>query len=238
MRALVGPFVNNNNDNNLFVCERTLFTRGFGVCVVGSHFSFGSFSGGSNGISDDLNSISCKNQIPVFPTASPYVLSIGGEMWDGDSSKPITWAGYGGGSGGGFSIQFDAPEHQKNTVADYLAKDGMPGGFDPSKRAYPDISAVGVSGTSQSCPITAGIISQIIDMRLNNGLGGLGFVAPRIYAVAEQFPGEAFEDIVGGNSCTSCGEENGFPATEGWDANTGWGRPIWPGMVKHFASDE
>jgi hypothetical protein len=53
--------------------------------------------------------------------------------------------------------------------------------------------------------------------------------------VAEQFPGEAFEDITSGNSKTSC--DNGFPATTGWDANTGFGRPVWAGMVKHFASD-
>jgi len=215
----------------------------------GSHFSFGPFEGEGDdkAMADTLNEISCKFQIPVFPTASPYVVSIGGEMWDGgDSTKPITWAGYGGGSGGGFSIQFDAPNHQKVTVAAYLKKDGMPPAesFDAGKRAYPDISAVGVSGTSQSCPITAGIFSMLIDMRLNSGLGGLGFVAPRIWEVAERFPGEAFEDIVGGNSCCvqdggdcTCGEESGFPALEGWDANTGWGRPIWDGLVEHFTKD-
>jgi tripeptidyl-peptidase-1 len=206
----------------------------------GSHFSFGPFKS-DGGIGDDLNSVSCKYQIPVFPTASPYVLSIGGEMWDNDdSSKPITWAGYGGGSGGGFSIEFDAPEHQKATVAEYLAKDGMPpaSSFDATKRAYPDVSAVGVSGTSQSCPLLAGMLSLLVDMRLNAGLPALGFLGPRLYQVATDFPGEAFEDIVGGNSGLSCGDETGFPAGEGWDANTGFGRPLWPGMVKHFASDE
>jgi hypothetical protein len=202
----------------------------------GSHFSFGPFQGGE--IADALNTVSCAFQIPVFPTGSPYVLSIGGEMWDGDSDHPITWAGFGGGSGSGFSIQFDAPEHQKKTVAEYLTKDGMPpsGSFDASKRAYPDISAVGVQGTSQSCPITAGIFSLIIDARLNAGLPPLGFAGPRIYSVAEQYPGEAFSDIIGGNSCTSC--DNGFPATEGWDADTGFGRPVWDGLMKHFANDD
>ena len=137
-----------------------------------------------------------------------------------------------------FVDHFDMPEHQKATVAAYLEKDGMPpsSSFDSSKRAYPDISAIAVDGTSQSCPIMAGILSMLIDMRLNAGLPGLGYVAPRIYQVAERFPGEAFEDIIGGNSCTSC--DNGFPATEGWDADTGFGRPIWSGLVKHFANDD
>lgn len=207
----------------------------------GSHFSFSPFvpSVGDNGMADDLNTISCAHQIPVFPTASPYIVSVGGEMWDGDSDHPITWSSSTYGSGGGVSIQFDMPEFQKKTVAEYLNKDGMPpiSSYDPTKRAYPDISAVGVSGTSQSCPILGGIFATLIDMRLNAGLPPLGFVAPRIYQVAEEFPGEVFRDIVGGNSGLACGDEGGFPATEGWDANTGFGRPIWAGMVKHFASD-
>ncbi|GMH58693.1 hypothetical protein TL16_g02665 [Triparma laevis f. inornata] len=208
----------------------------------GSHFSFGPFqgSGDDSAIADALNEVSCKFQMPVFPTASPYVLSIGGEMWEGNSKHPVTWAGYGGGSGAGFSVQFEAPPHQKSssTVSDYLKKPGMPptSSYNANNRAYPDMSAVGVMGTSQSCPITAGIWSLITDIRLNNGLPPLGFVAPRLWQVAEEYPGEAFEDIIGGNSNTSC--SNGFPATDGWDANTGFGRPIWDGFVKHFAADD
>jgi hypothetical protein len=208
----------------------------------GSHYSFSPFvpAEGDNGMAVDLNTISCSHQIPVFPTASPYIVSVGGEMWDGDSSHPITWASGTYGSGGGVSIQFDMPEHQKKTIAAYLAKPDMPpaDSYDASKRFYPDISALGVSGTSQSCPILGGMFAQLIDMRLNAGLPPLGFIAPRIYQVEEKHPGEAFEDIVGGNSGLACGDEGGFPASEGWDANTGFGRPVWSGMVKYFASDE
>ena len=203
----------------------------------GSHFSFGAFPS-DGGIGDVLNDASCANQVPVFPTASPYVLSVGGEMWrNGDSKFPETWAGYGGGSGGGFSIQFPMPSHQADTVSAYLAKGGMPpsSSFNAKNRAYPDMAAVGVSGTSQSCPISAGLLALVVDRRLNLGLPPLGYVAPRLYAVATAHPGEAFEDIVGGDSSTSC--DNGFPATEGWDANTGFGRPVWEGWVKYFGED-
>ena len=202
----------------------------------GSHFSFSRFTGGA--IAAALNEVSCKFQVPVFPTASPYILSVGAEMWVGSAQHPATW-NYNNmyGSGGGFSIQFPAPAHQQAAVSAYLKKSGMPppASFNASNRAYPDVAAVGVHGTSQSCPMFAGILALITDLRLSNGLPPLGFVAPRIYQVAALHPGEAFQDITVGNSCTSCA--NGFPATEGWDANTGFGRPVWGGMVKYFASD-
>eukprot|EP00929_Paragymnodinium_shiwhaense_P025351 TRINITY_DN15355_c0_g1_i1.p1 TRINITY_DN15355_c0_g1~~TRINITY_DN15355_c0_g1_i1.p1 ORF type:complete len:571 (+),score=111.53 TRINITY_DN15355_c0_g1_i1:319-2031(+) len=202
----------------------------------GSHFSFGKFSGGA--IADTLNEIACEFQLPVFPTGSPYVVSVGGEMWEGDSSHPVTWAGFGGGSGSGFSWQMPMPEYQKTVVNAYLQNtENLPPktSFNAQGRAYPDISSIAVSGTSQSSPMTAGIFSMLIDKRLNAGLPPLGFVAPRIYKVAQQHPGEAFEDITKGNSKTSC--DNGFPSTTGWDPNTGFGRPVWDGLVKYFASD-
>merc|ERR1712157_649516 len=141
------------------------------------------------------------------------------------------------GSGSGFSWQFDQPDHQKETVSAYLQKPGMPpaSSFNAKGSAYPDMAAIGSMGTSQAAPIAAGIFSMIIDHRLNAGLPPLGFVGPRLWKVAESFPGEAFEDITEGNSKTSC--DNGFPSTQGWDANTGWGRPVWSGLVKHFGSD-
>ena len=46
---------------------------------------------------------------------------------------------------------------------------------------------------------------------------------------------EALEDIAVGNSKTSCAE--GFPAAPGWDPNTGFGRPVFSGLMRHFASD-
>jgi hypothetical protein len=102
----------------------------------GSHFSFCKFSGGP--IADALNEVSCAYQIPVFPTASPYVLSIGAEMWAGSSNNPVTWnVNNVYGSGGGFSLQFPAPAHQLAAVSAYLGKAGMPpaSSFNASNRA-------------------------------------------------------------------------------------------------------
>lgn len=202
----------------------------------GSHFSFEAFRGGP--IADALNTVSCKFQMPVFPTTSPYITSVGGEDWAGflvpDPSKPKAWSG----SGGGFSWEFGAPAFQQVAVASYLGgTNGLPpsNSFNASGRAYPDISGVAVEGTSQSAPMLAGIFSLVMDHRLNVGLPPLGFLGPRLYKTMEKFPGEAFESINSGNTRTSC--KNGFPAKEGWDPVTGWGRPRWEGLLKHFGSD-
>jgi len=203
----------------------------------GSHFSFQEFQGGA--IADTLNEISCAFQIPVFPTESPYVISVGGTQWQfpdsaAPGSAPQAWTR----SGGGLSWQFPAPPHQSSVVQAYLkSTKGLPpsSSYNSTGRAYPDISAVAVEGTSQSSPTVAGIFSLLMDQRLNKGLKPLGFLAPRLWQVMQNNPGEAFQDIASGNTKTSC--DNGFPGVKGWDAVTGWGRPKWAGIVKHFATD-
>lgn len=179
-------------------------------------------------------------QFPIYPSPSPYVVSVGGTMWKGgDPLQPTTWAGFGGGSGGGFSWQFVAPSYQAKSVANYLSTTaGLPPttSYNRSGRAYPDVSAVAIDGTSQSSPSFAGIFTLIADARLRAGLPPLGPLGPRIWHVAEHFPGMAFEDVSEGNSRTSC--TNGFPSTKGWDPNTGWGRPVWQGLLRHFGSDD
>ena len=200
----------------------------------GSHWSFGRFHGWGK-VPRVLNEIGCEYQFPIYPSPSPYVVSVGGTEWKGgDPSNPVMWSG----SGGGFSWQFPRPPHQDGPVSAYLAStQGLPpsASFNSSGRAYPDLSAVAVEGTSQSSPTMAGIFTLLTDARLSAGLKPLGPLGPRIWHVAQTFPGAAFEDVTEGNSKTSC--DNGFPATKGWDPTTGWGRPVWKGLLRHFASD-
>jgi len=215
-----------------------LGTRGTSIFASsgdgGSHFSFGPFP--SDTIGRVLNEISCDFQMPVYPTASPYVISVGGESWI-NPKQPTAWSG----SGSGFSGQFARPAYQESVVAAYLAAYNSTAlfpdlaSFNNNGRAYPDLSALSQDGTSQSCPIIAGIFSLINDHRFNAGLPALGFLGPRLYQVAQQYPGVAFADITKGNSKTAC--SNGFPATVGWDAVTGFGRPVWAGMLLHFGVD-
>eukprot|EP00943_MAST-04B_sp_MAST-4B-sp1_P002328 g2328.t1 len=207
----------------------------------GSHFSFEPFSGGSE-LANTLNDISCEYNMPVFPTTSPYVTSVGGTDWGGffpsPTNKPEAWSG----SGGGFSWQFERPEYQIETIDKYIQKMNATSAFPPSTsynnvgRGYPDIAAVSIDGTSQSSPTMAGIWSMITDHRLNKGLPPLGHLGPRLYQVNEKYPGEAFFDILKGNTKTSC--DTGFGCTNGWDPVTGFGRPIFNGMLKHFGNDD
>ena len=105
--------------------------------------------------------------------------------------------------------------------------------YDKNGRAYPDIAAAGVdvevvqngkntgvSGTSCSAPIVAGLISLINNERIKTGKGSLGFLNPFLYANPD-----AFTDItVGNNKHCPVGAGcccDGFDAAPGWDPVTG-----------------
>ena len=238
-------FMSKDQVNRINAAFKVLGARGTSVFGSsgdgGSHFSFGPFSGGGE-LGNALNEISCQYQMPVFPTTSPYVTSVGGTDWGSffpsPSNEPQAWYG----SGGGFSWQFERPPHQNGAVEQYLKKMNSSADFPPQNsynvggRGYPDISAVSVDGTSQSSPTMAGIWSLIMDHRLNKGLPPLGYLGPRLYQTMEKYSAECFHDIVKGNSKTTC--DSGFGCTTGWDPVTGFGRPIWEGMLKHFGNDD
>eukprot|EP00756_Hemistasia_phaeocysticola_P024234 Hpha_TRINITY_DN15936_c1_g2::TRINITY_DN15936_c1_g2_i1::g.75110::m.75110/K01279/TPP1, CLN2; tripeptidyl-peptidase I len=220
---------------------QVLGTRGMTIFASsgdgGSHFSFGPFDGSSS-IANTLNDISCEFQMPVFPTTSPYVISVGGESWQfSNPSKPEGWSR----AGAGFSWELGAPAHQKEVVSAYIAAQKSAGtlppetSFNATGRAYPDIASISSEGTSQSSPMMAGIFSLINDHRLNAGLKPLGPLGPRLYQTMQQHPGVAFEDITKGDTDFEC--KSGFAAAAGWDPASGWGRPIWSGMVKLFGAD-
>ena len=186
-----------------------------------SHFAFGPFSGG---VGDALNEIICDSMnMPVYPTASPYVLSVGGTQWQSDdiygpdcsSSKPCGWTD----GGAGFSWSHPAPPYQANTTKQYIAKAELvapktmtkPGTYNANGRGYPDVSSLaqfgiplcdyggcsGSGGTSASAPTVAGMLSLVNDARLNKGLKPLGAVNTRMYQLAESpvVYAEMFADI-------------------------------------------
>ena len=144
----------------------------------------------------------------MFPTSSPYVTSVGGEVWDGDDgTKPVAWSR----GGGGFARQFAMPQHQRSAVQGYLKAQGsdLPpaSSYNASMRAYPDIVGISQSGTSQSSPLVAGIFSLIADKRKAAGLKPLGFLGPRLYLEASA---PAFTDITEGTTAFEC--SSGFTA--------------------------
>jgi len=173
---------------------------------------------------------------PDFPASSPYITAVGGTDFKVASviGEETAWID----SGGGFSNTFPIPSYQADAVAKYKKSTALPNQsyWNNTGRGYPDISAlagvqnaycvvalnkfVGVGGTSASCPVVAGIVAKLNEIRLQKGSPALGFLNPFLY----QNP-SAFNDVTSGSNNGTDGLFPGFPAAIGWDAATGLGTP-------------
>jgi tripeptidyl-peptidase-1 len=186
--------------------------------------------------------------LPAFPASCPYVTAVGATMnFEPEVAvyrAPRNQSGvlrdlYAGGSG--FSNYFARPSYQNSVVPKYVKSlngtyDGL---YNKGGRAYPDLAAQGlyfavfwngteitVSGTSASCPLTAGIFSLVNDALLQQGKSSLGWLNPWLYKKGHK----ALNDITSGTS-HGCNVE-GFPTGKGWDPVTGWGTPNFPKLVE------
>ncbi|TQV94649.1 tripeptidyl peptidase [Cordyceps javanica] len=175
-----------------------------------------------------------------FPDSCPYVTSVAATRGVGPSSVVVGFNDENHFvSGGGFSEYFARPAYQERAVSRYLRGLGgrHRGLYNAGGRAYPDVAAMGyrivtvwngrtklVDGTSASAPIFAAVVALLNDARLARGKPPLGFLNPWIYSVGSQ-EGGGFMDIVNG-STFGC-NTTGFPATQGWDAASGFGAPFW-----------
>jgi len=178
---------------------------------------------------------------PDFPGACPWITTVGGTDFSTDQIGDETaWAS----GGGGFSNTFAMPSWQKAAVEAYFKESSAtlpPASFyNASGRGYPDIAALGgqkapycisegsrfmgVAGTSASCPVASAIFALLNDVRIKAGKSPLGFLNPFIYQNAH-----AFNDVTSGKN--NAGSGNGFTATAGWDAATGFGTPDYTKLV-------
>ena len=143
-------------------------------------------------------------------------------------------------SGGGFSTVYPQPKWQASAVSNYFTEAAAAGetpipGFNRSGRAYPDISAMGVNflvmyggswigmaGTSASCPVVAGFISNINAARMAVGKGPVGWVTPAMYKHADLFVNDI---VTGNNKCSATAPccPHGYTAAPGWDPASGLG---------------
>lgn len=178
-----------------------------------------------------------------YPSSDPFATGVGGTdltlnasngwaaetAWSGnDSGSTSPGCQNQGGSGGGFS-PFPRPVWQ--------AAPGVPASS--ATRGVPDVSIVGgtaveieyqgystgASGTSESCPMWAGI-AAVGDQAAGAVLGDL---SPSLYATARgPYANRTFHDILRGS--------NGYPAHSGWDPVTGIGSPNVGALVLHLVS--
>jgi tripeptidyl-peptidase-1 len=193
---------------------------------------------------------------PQFQGGCPYLTVVGATTGYAAGSEVVASGESGSGivSGGGFSSLWNRTNvdlsWQSDAVDEYLAsidtlQDGAPMvGFNRAGRAFPDISLAGtnycvslsgqfncgVSGTSASTPVLAGLVA-----RIGSEAGQrFGWLNPVIYKNRAQF----FDVVSGQNSGSSGSAQRaasnvcpgpkagtiwGFPALKGWDASTGVG---------------
>lgn len=210
------------------------------------------FASGDDGVLGYSARTGCANATsfqPQFPSSSPYATSVGGTTYTSrrgelaassrDFAARIT-------TGGGFSNTFSMPMYQMTAVNQYnMYYNKVPQNYwNPNGRAYPDISGMShnylcllagsylpIDGTSASTPLVASMLTLINDKLLSLGLPPLGFFNPLLYSLAAKnlFP-PLFNDVtIGENGCVAnrmCCTNNGFTASPGWDATTGFGTII------------
>jgi len=170
----------------------------------------------------------------LWPAEDQYLTAVGGTDLDtqgagGPWSSETVWEYGGGGIANGTAI----PSYQVAAAAECLAL-----GVDPCSqtlRNAPDVSANAdftfyvcadqqactanlYGGTSFAAPMWAGYLALTNQQSVFNGLGTVGFINPKIYAIGSSTTYSAdFHDIVSGS--------NGYSATISYDLASGWGSP-------------
>jgi subtilase family serine protease len=168
-----------------------------------------------------------------FAADDPWVTGVGGTTLssNGSTLTESVWNSEGGASGGGFSRFFKTPSYQQNLPATVESQLN-------NRRGVPDVSAdadpdTGLAiylgrwtlagGTSAAAPQWAGIMA-IADQMAGHPLG---FINPALYKLAASSSTYAqdFFDITTGDNTNHSANVIGYPATKGWDPDTGLGSP-------------
>jgi hypothetical protein len=161
-----------------------------------------------------------------------------------------------GAGGGGISSIWPAPSWQANSrvpgvlnASTVKAAESVTGTSfcgSGSCREVPDVSAqadeftgavtvydssfggwITIGGTSSSAPLWAAMLADINSTPACQAAGGLGFVPPRLYAIASDPSAyqASFNDVTAGNNDMFADAFGLFPATAGYDMATGLGSP-------------
>jgi subtilase family serine protease len=180
-----------------------------------------------------------------WPSASPWVVAVGGTDLTGDGNTPehrfseTAWED----GGGGNSTSEPAGSYQQGVASTNCLFDpnGNPyipvaGAAGPICRSTPDVSIIsgdvatgnGLSitddsgsdqqgaGTSLSSPLWLGVWTRVQAAAPTNK--GLGFANYPIYKLAQSSGGRDFYDV-------TVGDNQPYPAKPGYDNASGWGTP-------------
>ncbi len=172
----------------------------------------------------------------IYPSASPYVISVGGTslyLGSGTSyGSESAWSG----SGGGLSPYESRPTYQngvENVVGNQRGVPDVSADADPNTGVWVYDSYAGgwyeVGGTSVATPIWAGLIAIADQGRTSIGEGTLDSI--QTLTALYGLPASDFHDITSGNN-------GGYSAGPGYDLVTGLGSPIANLLVPALAGNE
>jgi kumamolisin len=191
-----------------------------------------------------------------FPSASPYVLSVGGTTIPSKSGNApdIVWmegdglrADNGGSTGGGVSVVFPRPAWQSGITIEPINPGAIVGRCMPDLAAnadwnaspyllYVDGSAQANGGTSAASPLVASLVTLINAARAP--AQRVGYLTPVLYQAgpsATVTVGSAgCTDVVSGDNVTAT--IGGFSAGPGYDAVSGWGTPNGQSLAQILAT--
>ena len=186
-----------------------------------------------------------------YPSSDPWITAVGGtDLFNDSASQQTTWnncqgnetlscagsMGDEGAGAGGMSLYEGRPNYQPNL---YSWGTAQPCGTEC--REVPDISAnagVGMvlytdggwtagGGTSFAAPFMGGMVADA-----DSGCGRVGLFTPRLYGLySEGSYGTAFTDITQGDTDLTGTNGGKYPALTNYDAATGVGTPIAPGLT-------
>ena len=193
-----------------------------------------------------------------YPQEDAYVTAVGGThlttngaggAWDSESAwNSAPFDPYG--SGGGISPDSIAIPSWQNGVANTsnagsttlrnIPDVAMEGDFD-NYSCSGGVCSGGWAGTSFAAPRWAGFMALVNEQAVEAGnapLGGIGFLNPSLYTLAEGTPyATDFHDITDGNNDTE-NQPTFWNAVAGYDLVTGWGSPNGQHLIDDLAGPQ
>ncbi len=180
------------------------------------------------------------SQEEAIPGDCQGVLTVGGTVLTVSASGVYEGETAWSGSAGGYMTNTE-PKYQifANITDPYntLGKPDVAADASPSSgvEIYNDGSWEVIGGTSVACPLWAGFMADVNQMRAVNGLQPAGFVNQFLYETVYGVNGSSSLYLQDFHEVTS-GNNNPWPAGPGWNAVTGLGSFIVPALAKTLGS--